>query len=166
MRTLLAALLILAVTPAAARECPLARATLVPVDDPSGFAFQVRRDGHSYRFDLVEQKSKAITRFIGSFQNGTGFLYIDEEPEERKDERGAAKDSESDAKGSGISSRGVFFSRKLKSVDPWDKRPLVAYAFFDQLMIGLRDKGRTAGRDDAPTPPDGLWRVGACRKKD
>jgi hypothetical protein len=151
---LLAILLLFLATPALARECPLSRADFEPVDKPGSFTMSVSRDGHGYRFALRAASGRTVN-FIGSFQNGTGHLNIDE-------------DRPAEAEGDALESRVLLFRADLKSADAWNKGQIpVAYMLLDRLSTAMWDRARADAKDDQPdaAPPDGLWRVRMCRPR-
>jgi hypothetical protein len=143
MRKRLILLVLLATGPALGRECPLGRATFEPVDDTRHFSLRAEGDGDGYRFTLLAKSTGKIVKFIGGQQGGTGFLHLDEDIADRD----------------GLSTRGVMFRKNLTTIEVWGagEKP-VAYAFFDQLYVGLRDRIRFEGKDETreSTPPDGL----------
>jgi hypothetical protein len=115
---------------------------------------EVERDGHSFKFRLRSKPRNQTIHFTGAFQNGTGHLNLIEERE-----TGAETGTD------GLISRAVLFRRDLRTVDPWDQRAPVAYAYFERLAVELWDRARSSAEDDLPgtSPPDGLWRVTRCR---
>ncbi len=146
-------LVIVSAAPAFARECPLARADFEPVDKPGSFVMSVSRDGDSYRFVLRAASGRTVP-FIGSYQGGTGNLNLDE-------------DRPPNAEGDGLESRVFLFRANLKSADAWNKGPNpVAYMLLDRLSTAMWDRANADAKDDRPdaAPPDGLWRIKACRK--
>lgn len=149
----LSLLCLLAATPALARECPLTRADFEPVDRPGSFIMSVSRNGDSYRFVLRVAGGRTIN-FIGSFQNGTGHLNLDEE-------------RPADANGDPLESRIFLFRANLKAADAWNNgQNPVAYLLPDRLATAMWDRARSDAKDDQPdaAPPDGLWRIKTCRK--
>ncbi|HYO11446.1 MAG TPA: hypothetical protein VER17_20950 [Tepidisphaeraceae bacterium] len=138
--------------PAAGRECALRRAVFEPLEGRGRYEMTVQRTGHSYAFTYVSKPLRRTTRFIGSFQNGTGHLILEE-------------DGEGDRQG--ISSRAVLFRADLTTTDPWSRGSIpVAYAYFEGFALAFWDRARSDAEDDKPgsSPPDGLWRIARCRK--
>ena len=153
-RIALTAALVMLVTPAFARECPLARTTFEPVDEPRTFQMRVEQVGVGYRFILLSRSLGRTMPFIGSPEGGTGYLNILEETE--------------DADQEGILSRVVLFRADLKTTDAWNKgERRVAYAYFEKFAYELWQRARANAEDDKPgsSPPDGLWRVAQCRPR-
>lgn len=149
---LLGLLLAFASLSAFARECPLGRADFEPVDRPGSFIMGVARDGDGYRFVLRAASGRTL-HFIGSYQGGTGHLHIDEVRPK-------------DADGEALESRVFLFRENLTSADAWNEGPNpVAYMLFDRLSSTMWARARAQALDGRPdsAPPDGLWRVQACR---
>jgi len=153
MRAKIFSLLLLAsASSALARECPLSRADFEPIDKPGSFTMSVSRDGHSYRFVLRAASGRTVN-FIGSFQNGTGHLNLDE-------------DRPANAEGDALESRVFLFRANLKSAAAWNKDPNpIAFMLLDRLPTAMWDRAKADAKDDRPdaAPPDGLWRIKACR---
>jgi hypothetical protein len=135
-----------------ARECSLGKAAFVPIDKPDIFTMAASGNGYGYVFALRNAKTSQTIRFTGTFQSGTGFVFLNE--------TGKTEDEEA------ISTQTVLFREDLTLADPWGSRPdPVAYAFFDNLSLAMMDRARFQGFDatDDRAPPKGLWKVVECR---
>jgi hypothetical protein len=133
--------------PAAAAPigCPLARAAFAPVDGPAGLTLQASAAGRDVAFELRVRGARERLRYRLVRRPDSALPAL----------LPTARDAEP-------LGRAVLLGPDLRTVAP-DQATPVAFAFFEGLWshsyaLSLRD-----GRE-RPLPPEGLWRVAACRR--
>lgn len=160
LASIAALVLALGAGPAAALAsvCALADSVFEPIDATGAFTMSVAREGDGFRFVLTSLALRRTTRFLGTYQNGTGHLILTEAVEDRR--RGARSTGPS-----AISSRVLLLRADLRTTDPWNEGPVpVAYALFEGLADAMWGRARFHAEDNRPgaSPPDGMWRVLRC----
>jgi hypothetical protein len=139
---------LLAVTDAQAASCRLADATFRLVATPEAFAMSVSGGPARPVLTLAIAGERRRPRF--RLERRPGGLPPVMRP--LSPESADAIDGEN---------RVIFLGPDLRTVDPW--REPVAFAYPEGLWAAQRAFSLRTGRDTA-LPPDGLWRVAACRR--